>query len=455
MLSLPRVAFFPDSFHEVNGVAHTSRNFVAYAERHKLPFLCVRAGTKEGCRTQRIGSVDVLELNRSPIAIGMEHDLHYDLLFWRHAHAVTSALERFRPDVIHITGPSELGLLGAYFAHKLDIPLASAWQTNLHEYIPMRLARFTRYLPFGYDLAADRGLESWSLNALLSLYRRSRIIFAPNRELCDWLTEMLKLPCHLMNRGIDTELFSPVHRSRRQDTGLVLGYVGRLSLEKNVGVLPGIATQLEELGFPEVSFLIVGQGAEEAYLRSDLRRATFTGVLRGEALAKAYANMDMLIFPSHTDTFGNVVLEALGSGIPAIVTAHGGPKHIVHDGETGIIISADHEPASRGEAILFAQAIATVARDPERLRRMGKAAREYALGCTWDSIFDGVYTAYERALTDKLAKAGVEESPTSDRDSSLRDADLASQGVENPKAKEAKRAVGAERRIVRRGRGAC
>ncbi len=400
MVVSPRTAFFPDSFHEVNGVAHTSRNFLAYAERHKLPFLCVRAGKAKGSITKTNGSVEVLELERSRIAVGMEHDLHYDLLFWRHARVVSRALNRFRPDLIHITGPSELGLLGAYFARKLDIPLVSAWQTNLHEYIPMRLARFTRFLPFGLDAATRRGLERISLKVLLSLYRRAKIIFAPNQELCDWLTTTLKLPCLLMNRGIDTKLFSPEHRSRTKGTGLVLGYVGRLSLEKNVGVLPGIAKQLEQLGFPEARFLIVGQGAEEAYLRSDLERAEFTGVLRGEALAEAYAKMDMLVFPSHTDTFGNVVLEALGSGIPAIVSSHGGPKHIVRDGETGIVIPADHEPASRGEAILFAEAIASIARDPERLERMGVAARSYALGCTWDSIFDGVYAAYAGILLD-------------------------------------------------------
>ncbi len=419
MRSSTRVAFFPDSFHEVNGVAHTSRNFAAYAERHGLPFLCVRAGAAKGRTSRTSGSVIALELGRSPFAIGMEHDLHYDLLFWRHARAVGSALDSFRPDLIHITGPSELGLLGAYFAQQRKIPLVSAWQTNLHEYIPMRLARFTRFLPFGYAAAADRALEAWSLQALLRLYRKAKIIFAPNQELCLWLANTLGLPCHLMNRGVDTELFSPVRRSRPPGSPLVLGYVGRLSLEKNVGVLPGIAKQMNQLGFPEVDFLIVGQGAEEAYLRSDLKRAEFTGVLRGEALAEAYARMDVLLFPSHTDTFGNVVLEALASGIPAIVTDHGGPKHIVRDGETGLVIPSEHEPASQGEAILFAQAIAAIARDPERLRRMGEAARNYAMGCTWDSIFDGVYAAYESILpqtasgqTAPLSSALIEQPST-------------------------------------------
>ena len=126
--------------------------------------------------------------------------------------------------------------------------------------------------------------------------------------------------------------------------------------------------------------------------------AEFTGVLRGPALAEAYANMDLLLFPSHTDTFGNVVLEALGSGVPAIVTAHGGPKHIIRDGETGLVVPPEHPAGSVGEAALFARAVATLAADPARLTRMGEAARDYALGCSWDSVFDGVYRAYDRIL---------------------------------------------------------
>jgi glycosyltransferase involved in cell wall biosynthesis len=108
------------------------------------------------------------------------------------------------------------------------------------------------------------------------------------------------------------------------------------------------------------------------------------GVLRGEELAKAYASMDLLVFPSHTDTFGNVVLEALASGVPAIVTPHGGPAHIVQDGITGIV-AKDEE---------FARGIAEMLGSPERLQSMRCAARKYALGCTWDAVFDRMIAAY-------------------------------------------------------------
>ncbi len=108
-------------------------------------------------------------------------------------------------------------------------------------------------------------------------------------------------------------------------------------MEKNVALLAQVQRELENAGHQHFRFLIVGHGAEEAWLREHLPRAEFTGVLKGEALASAYANMDLFVFPSHTDTFGNVVLEALASGVPAIVTPDGGPCSIVRDGVTGRI----------------------------------------------------------------------------------------------------------------------
>src|SRR3984957_16260106 len=129
----PRVAYFPDSFHEINGVAHTSRNFVAYAERHNLPFLCVRAGTRENAVEQQ-GNLRTLELPRSSAAVGVEKDLAFDPLFWRRVEIIGDELHRFQPDILHMTGPSELGIFAAYFAWKLQIPLAASWHTNIHEY---------------------------------------------------------------------------------------------------------------------------------------------------------------------------------------------------------------------------------------------------------------------------------------------------------------------------------
>jgi phosphatidylinositol alpha 1,6-mannosyltransferase len=217
----------------------------------------------------------------------------------------------------------------------------------------------------------------------------AKVLFAPNDELCRMLERTTGRPCFLMQRGVDTEWFSPMHRTREaDDRTVVLGYVGRLSVEKNVALLARVERELAAMGLGGVRFLIVGHGSEEAALRRDLKEAEFAGVLRGAALARAYANMDVLVFPSHTDTFGNVVLEALASGVPAVVTPDGGPKFIVRDGETGFVTVDDH----------FAEAVAELVRDRVRLEEMRLTARAYALGCSWDAVFDRVYRGYGAAL---------------------------------------------------------
>jgi len=139
--------------------------------------------------------------------------------------------------------------------------------------------------------------------------------------------------------------------------------------------------------------LIVGHGGDEAELRQDFAQAgakvRFAGVLRGEALSQAYADMDLLVFPSHTDTFGNVVLEALASGIPAIVSRDGGPAHIVR---AGAAIGLKTGCVATDEA--FAESIAETLEDSKTFACMRLSARKYALQCSWDAVFERVYAAY-------------------------------------------------------------
>jgi phosphatidylinositol alpha 1,6-mannosyltransferase len=380
----PRVAFFPDSFHEVNGVAHTSRNYEAFARRRDMAFLCVRAGDR-GDALRREGDLWTLELARSRIAISLERDLSFDPVFARHAELIERTLHEFRPEVIHVTGPSELGLLGAWFAWKLKVPLAASWHTNVHEYAGRRMRWLSRHLG-----SAGRIVEQWaqdgSFEAATRFYRMARVLYAPNPPLCELLTRQTGRPCHLMQRGVDTEMFTPAKRLGPGDeTQPVLGYVGRLSAEKNVDLLPRVHMELQAMGWSQ-RWLIVGQGSEEEMLRRELGKSSLTGVLRGEDLARAYATMDLLVFPSHTDTFGNVVLEALASGVPGVVTPHGGPAHIVEDGVSGRVVR-DEE---------FARTIAELLSGAERMQAMRCAAREYAMGCSWDTVFERVLASYPR-----------------------------------------------------------
>jgi len=391
--AIPRVAYFPDSFHEVNGVAHTSRHFEAYARRKNLPFLCIRAGDRAEMLIED-GNVWTLELPRSILSFALEKDLRFDPAFPRHIPLMDEVLDRFEPELIHITGPSELGMLGAGLAHHRGLPLAASWHTNVHEYLARRSDWFLKLLPERHSASTGKKIEDLTLAAAAKFYSIAGVLFAPNIELCRMLEAETGLSCGLMPRGVDTELFTPAKREadRGEEKPFVLGFVGRLSVEKNVTLLPTIHDRLLAMGLSNFRFLIIGHGAEEAWLRERLTQVEFAGVLHGEELARAYASMDLFVFPSHTDTFGNVVLEALASGVPAIVTPDGGPRYIVRDTDewdaTGRIVPDED----------FTSAIVDVLSDPERHDAMRKAARAYAMTASWDAVFEGVYAGYQTIL---------------------------------------------------------
>jgi glycosyltransferase involved in cell wall biosynthesis len=383
---VPRIAFFPDSFHEINGVAHTSRQFEEFARRRGWPFLCVRAGNRTPALVEE-GPVWTLELPRGFLSFALEKDLRFDPAFLRHFPLVEETIARFAPELIHITGPSELGMLGAGLAHSLKLPLAASWHTNVHEYLARRSDWFLRLLPERQSAATARMIEDLAMSAAALFYGSAQVLYAPNPGLCARLEAATGRSCHIMPRGVDAELFTPAKREPAQDETIVLGFVGRLSVEKNVALLAEIQKTLDGKK-KNFRFRIVGHGNEESWLRERLHRAEFTGVLRGEELARAYAGMDLFVFPSHTDTFGNVVLEALASGVPAIVTPNGGPPTIVREGVTGRIVEDEQ----------FATAIEALMDNPAQRAAMRSAARAYAEHASWDAVFEGVYRGYAPVL---------------------------------------------------------
>jgi phosphatidylinositol alpha 1,6-mannosyltransferase len=383
-----RVAFFTDSFHEVNGVALTSREFVGFARRRSLPMFAVHAGPRTN--VSQDGSITTFEFHRGLVKWNLEHDLAIDLLFLRYRSRLRAALAEFNPDLVHITGPSDSGILGAFAAYDLGVPLVASWHTNLHEFGARRLAQTLGFLPERNRRSAAAWFEAKALDACVRFYRLAKLIFAPNAELVDMLGQRTGRPAFLMSRGIDTELFSPeraspAHRSRL-DRDFVIGYVGRLSPEKNVRLLAEIERSLIQAGMSNYRFLIVGQGSEHAWLSQVMQRAALPGVLRGEDLARAYASMDAFVFPSSTDTFGNVVLEAMASGVPAIVTREGGPKYLISPGENGQLAGSAEE---------FARWILEWSRTPQRLAEMRLRARESAERFSWDAVWENVYRRYE------------------------------------------------------------
>lgn len=384
----PRVAFFTDSFHEVNGVALTSRSLHDFARRRGYPFLSIHFA--ERASVTRDGEFWNAEFQRSRLRLGLERDLSFDLLCPRHTRAMTELLTAFRPDVIHATGPGDTGMLAAVLAHRLRIPFVLSWHTNLHEYAGRRLRRLLHRLPGG---VVDR-LDAWGERSALALtcrfYQLARVLLAPSPELCDLLHQRTGRPVRLMTRGSDTVRFHPALRRRPvDDAEVVFGFVGRLSPEKNVRLLAKVEEALARAVPGRYSFLIVGDGSERPWLQAHLRRARFTGVLQGAALAEAYANMDTFLFPSETDTYGNVVVEAMASGVPAVVTGRGGPRFLVQPGVTGFIGGTPAE---------FVRHAVRLAEDDTLRRSMHGPARAFAESQSWDRVFEGVYAAYGEAL---------------------------------------------------------
>ena len=385
MNEIKRVAYFPDSFLEVDGVAMTSNKLVNFARGRGYPFLVVHAGPKS--RTTDDGSVRFITLKRSPLSIPVDHSLRFDPFFQRHLRKVKKEILAFKPDVIHITGLNDVSIMGALLAWKLDIPLVGSWHTNIHEYAARRLESSLKFLPAKTRKDFLGFLERQILNGAKLYYKMPQVLLAPNQELMDMLRSGTTRRARLMIRGVDTERFSPKKRTV-QDGVIRFGFVGRLRAEKNVRMLIDMEKRLIEKGRSNFRFLIVGEGDERKSLERNMKFADFTGYLDGEALAEAYANMDVFVFPSETDAFGNVPQEAMASGAPALVTDKGGPRHFVMDGVNGYVARDLDEFVKYAEMLID---------DPALLARLKVSSIEFAMTRSWDSVFETVYSAYSEA----------------------------------------------------------
>jgi phosphatidylinositol alpha 1,6-mannosyltransferase len=387
-----RIAFFPDSYLEVNGVAMTSQRLVGYARERGYPFLCVHAGEKT--EVTQDGSVTFVSLKRSPVSFTMDEGLKYDPLFQRHSRFVEKQLEKFRPDVFHITGLNDVSITGAYLAWKMKKAMVGSWHTNIHEYAAHRLQTKFGFLPEKTKINLTNFIERKILDGAKLYYKMPQILLAPNQELIEMLEKGTGRKARLMVRGVDTKMFTP---EKRTGTGekICFGFVGRLRAEKNVRLLAELEKKLLENGKNNFKFLIVGEGKERAYLEQNMRTAEFTGFLEGERLAEAYANIDVFVFPSETDAFGNVIQEANASGVPCIVTAQGGPKFIIREGENGFIARDLND---------FVKISLELLDNPEKLAKMKKNSRQFAHSRSWESVFESVYSTYQEAFTKRKSK---------------------------------------------------
>ncbi|MBP6213919.1 MAG: hypothetical protein KA447_12825, partial [Pyrinomonadaceae bacterium] len=207
MNNIPRVAFFADSYLEVNGAAMTCRRLVSYAGRNEFPYLCIHAGPKTELTTD--GSVQHLALKRSPASFLLDEDLAYDPLFQRHTNRVLRQLLDFKPDVLHITGLNDVSIVGSYLAWKLKLPMLGSWHTNIHEFAASRLERLLRFLPGPTVSKISKFAEKKIMQGSILYYKMPRVILSPNQELVNDLGRRTGRASLLMGRGVDTDMFSP------------------------------------------------------------------------------------------------------------------------------------------------------------------------------------------------------------------------------------------------------
>jgi glycosyltransferase involved in cell wall biosynthesis len=285
-----------------------------------------------------------------------------------------------RIDLVHLTTPGPIGLVAMFVAWRLRLPLVGSFHTDLAAYAAL--------------LSGSHRLGVLMREYMRWPYGKCARVLVPSEHTRQLLISAKSNPGRIdvWPRGVDTTLFCPLKRSAAlrdrwhvSDRRPAVLYVGRVSREKGLLNLPPISDHLHKLGV-EHRFIIVGDGPLLAALRESLPDAVFTGALCREAVAEAFASADCFVFPSATDTAGNVVLEAQASGLPVVVSGSGGPRENMVAGQTGTV-------CLRNEAEEWAEAIAAVLAQPARTH-LSRSARQYALTRTWERALRPLYRAY-------------------------------------------------------------
>ena len=360
-------AWFTDTLEDVNGVATTIRKMTA-------------AGAAAGKELVVITSRKDLQLSDIPIKnfppIGEFELPEYELqkLSFPPILQMLDYIQRERFTEIIISTPGPVGLTALLAAKMLNLQTSGIYHTDFPQYVRI--------------LTEDGFLESVAWGYMHWFYGQLETVFVNSEEYRQsWIKrgfdpEKLKI----LPRGLDTELFHPDRHDSMffekfgASNGQVrLLYVGRISKEKDLDLLADAYRRLREEGLP-VQLFVVGHGPYSEALEKSLPEAIFTGYLKGMELAKAYASADIFVFPSTTDTFGNVILEAQASGLPVVVSASGGPKELVMDKENGLI-TRSHDLED------FTRAIRALVTDRALRERMANSARDSVTDRSWPRAF--------------------------------------------------------------------
>lgn len=374
-----RVALFSGNYNYLREGANQALNrLVSYLERERQCMVRVYSPVGETPAFEPAGTL----IPVSSIALPVRSEFRLALGLPR---AIRRDIRTFAPDIVHVSTPDILDTRAQTFAKRLGVPIVASMHTQ-----------FETYLDY-YGLGWLRPVAEAHLRRF---YRRSDHVVAPTPALVAELRAMRGDDrVSVWSRGVDRDLFDPAKRDeawRRgagiDDDEIVLLFFGRLVLEKGIGVFIEVVEKLHARGV-RVRPLVVGAGPAESEFDA-LRGRIMAGHLEGEALARAVASADIMLTPSTTETFGNVVLEALASGLPVVSADAPNARVLLTEGITGMIVSPR-------DAAAYADAIEQIIDDLERRRAMGRAAREASAAFTWDAACESVFRAYRSLLADQ------------------------------------------------------
>jgi glycosyltransferase involved in cell wall biosynthesis len=377
-----RVAIITENFlPKLDGVTRTLARLLEYLQSHghQVLLLGPESGMAEYAGAEIIGTA------------GVPFPFYPELKFNFFRPLFLRRLSEFQPDLVHLVDPVILGAAGLAATRMLGKPLISSYHTNLAAYCGH----------FGFPLFTR---PMWSYNRFI--HNQCSLTYCPSPSTASMLEGQGFQHVRIWPRGVDTRLFW----AERRDTDLraswmdeaenvdktILMYAGRISWEKNLRVL---AHAYREMDHTKCHLVIVGDGPALTELKQEMTGlpVTFTGYLRGEELARAYASGDIFAFPSRTETFGQVVLEAMASGLPVVGMRAEGVRDTVEDGKTGFLL--DIEDLSEQEQIAgYQQLLTRLVEQPALRQTMGLAAKEAASQRTWDEAMKSLVAGYTEVM---------------------------------------------------------
>lgn len=359
-----------------DGVSLTLNRLVGWLESHGVEVLVI-APVADTPAMEHQGRL----LPVPSIAIPTRNEYRLGGRLTRH---LKNEIARFKPDLFHIAVPDITGHCALRLAEKMGLPAVSSFHTRFDGYL--------QYYRLGF-------LEPRVRRHLRDFYARCEHLYVPSVSMMDELAgHGIAENMRLWTRGVDHERFSPGRRSlqwRRAhgigDDELVIAYAGRLVAEKNMGVMARVFAGLKASGVAHRTMLL-GDGPEAGWMRKALPDTVFAGFLHGDDLATGYASSDIFFFPSITETFGNVTLEAMASGLPSVTADATGSRSLVREGETGFLV-----PVEREDQMI--ERLVQLLKNSEMRKQFGIRARELAI-CEheWDGIFAGLLSDYQDAI---------------------------------------------------------